>query len=140
MKKYIFTLLTICVFTIISCKEEKKAPVEPTQMQQVMAVHDEVMPKMGAIGKLIGTLKPMIDSTETGMKYEKAVQDLQNANKSMMDWMQGFGSNFDSDEILDGKKLTPEKQELLNKEEEKVKEVAELINSSITNAEALLKE
>ena len=105
-----------------------------------MAVHDEVMPKMGAISKLISTLKPMVDSTETGMKYEKAVQDLQKANKSMMDWMQGFGSKFDSDEILNGKELTPEKQDALDTEEVKVKEVADLMNTSIANAEALLKQ
>ena len=104
-----------------------------------MAVHDDVMPKMGTVGKLASTLKPMVDSTETGMQYEKAMKDLQKANKSMMEWMQGFGSKFDSDEILNGKELTPEKQNLLNTEEVKVKEVADLINSSIANAEALLK-
>jgi hypothetical protein len=27
-----------------------------------------------------------------------------------MDWMQGFGSRFDSDEILNGKELTEQKQ------------------------------
>lgn len=140
MKKYFLILLTISAFTFTSCKEEKKAPEGPTQMQQVMAVHDEVMPKMGTIGKLVSTLKPMVDSTETGMQYGKAMKDLQNANTSMMEWMQGFGSNFDSDEILNGKELTPEKQNLLNTQEVKVEKVAELINSSIANAEALLKD
>ena len=140
MKKYFLILLAICTFSLTSCKEEKKEAAAPTQMQQVMAVHDDVMPKMGAIGKLITTLKPMVDSTETGMQYEKAVQDLEKANKSMMEWMQGFGSKFDSDEILNGKDLTPEKQNLLDAEEMKIKEVADLMNSSITNAEALLKQ
>ncbi|WP_298489231.1 hypothetical protein [uncultured Maribacter sp.] len=139
MKKYILVLIAIATYTLTSCKEEKKAAAQPTQMQQVMAIHDEVMPKMGELGKLVSTLKPMIDSTETGMQYEKAMIDLQNANKSMMDWMQGFGSKFDSDEILNGKELTAEKQNLLNEEEESVKEVANLIHTSIANAEALLK-
>ncbi|WP_298479058.1 hypothetical protein [uncultured Maribacter sp.] len=139
MKKYILILVAITTYTLSSCKEEKKAPEGPTQMQQVMAIHDEVMPKMGAIGKLVSTLKPMVDSTETGMQYEVAMKDLQKANKSMMDWMQSFGSKFDSDEILNGKQLTPEKQELLNSEEIKVKEVADLINTSIAKAEVLLK-
>jgi len=139
MKKHFFTLLTILLCTITACKDKKKASEGPTQMQQVMAIHDEVMPKMGEIGKLVNTLKPMVDSTETGLQYEKAMNDLQNANKSMMDWMQGFGSKFDSDEILNGKELSDEKLNLLNKEEESVKKVANLINTSIANAEALLK-
>ncbi|RKR15066.1 hypothetical protein CLV91_1148 [Maribacter vaceletii] len=139
MKKHLLLLTAIITLTYTSCKEEKKAPTGPTQMQQVMAIHDEVMPKMGEIGKLVSTLKPLIDSTESGMKYEKAMKDLQNANKSMMDWMQGFGSKFDSDEILNGKELSAEKQNLLNEEEESVKEVANLINTSIANAETLLK-
>ncbi|WP_291864927.1 hypothetical protein [Maribacter sp.] len=140
MKKYTPILIALIALIYTSCKEEKKVPQEPTQMQQVMAIHDEVMPKMGTIGKLVSTLKPMIDSTETGAQYDIAMKDLQKANKSMMEWMQDFGSKFDSDEIINGKKLTPEKQVLLDIEEAKVKEVANLMNTSIANAEALLKE
>ena len=32
-----------------------------------------------------------------------------NPVKYMMDWMQGFGSRFDSDEILNGKELIEKK-------------------------------
>ena len=66
------------------------------------------------------------------------MKDLQRANKSMMDWMMGFGDRFDSDEILNGKELTAEKQAWLNEEEEKVVALKEQINSSIEKAEALL--
>ena len=105
-----------------------------------MAIHDEVMPKMGKLGKLVGELKEKIDTTETGKQYESAMKDLQEANRSMMDWMMNFGDRFDSDEILDGKALTEQKQLWLNEEEEKVKKLKEQINSSIARAEALLKE
>ncbi len=139
MKKNLILLLAIITLINISCKEEKKVATEPTQMQNVMAVHDEVMPKMSEIGKLITSLKPMADSTETGLQYRETINELKNANKSMMDWMQGFGDKFDSDEVLSGKALSPEKQNLLDIEEEKIKEVANLMNSSIAKAEALLK-
>ena len=56
----------------------------------------------------------------------------------MMNWMQGFGSRFDSDEILNGKELTEQKQIWLDEEEEKVKALREQINSSIENAEKIL--
>lgn len=132
-------LLIICLAILaISCKEEKKAPEGPTQMDRVMAVHDEVMPKMGALGKLVGELKEKVDTTEVGQQYEKAMKDLQKANRAMMNWMKNFGDRFDSDEILYGKELSEQKQQWLNEEEEKVNALKEQINGSIERAEALL--
>ena len=107
-------------------------------MEQVMAIHDEVMPKMGTLGRLVGQLKPMADSLGAESPEAEAMRDLQQANKSMMDWMQDFGDRFDSDEILEGKELSAEKQKWLDEEEEKVNKVKEQINSSIKKAEALL--
>lgn len=136
MKKTI--LLLTLIFVAVACKEKKAATDDMTQMQEVMAIHDEVMPKMGKLGKLVAELKTKVDTTETGQRYEAAMKDLQAAHKSMMDWMQGFGERFDSDEILNGKELTPQKQQWLDEEEEKVKALREQINSSIERAEALL--
>lgn len=139
MKKTLFTLLIVSLITFNSCKEEKKDE-GPTQMEQVMAIHDEVMPKMGKLGKLVGQLKPMADSLGMDSPQGEAMKDLQDANTAMMDWMKGFGDRFDSDEIIDGKALTPEKQQWLDEEEEKVKMVKEKMNSSIAKAEALINE
>nr|WP_298924106.1 hypothetical protein [uncultured Allomuricauda sp.] len=137
MKKTLLSVFLV-LFLLSSCKQEKKAPEGPTQMQQVMAVHDEVMPKMGTLGKLVGELKSKVDTTETGRQYEAAMKDLQVANTAMMDWMMAFGNRFDSDEILDGKELSEEKQRWLDEEETKVNALKEQINSSIKKAEALL--
>lgn len=137
MKNKLVTLVIAGLLSFISCKEEKKVE-EPTQMKEVMAIHDEVMPKMGALGKLVGQLKPMADSLGPESIEAKAMKDLQNANKAMMDWMQGFGNRFDSDEIMYGKELTEEKRKWLNEEEEKIKKVKADINSSIAKAEELL--
>ncbi|WP_036380376.1 hypothetical protein [Muricauda sp. MAR_2010_75] len=134
----LFYLSAITIVLFLSCKQEKKAPESPTQMEKVMAIHDEVMPKMGKLGKLVGELKAKVDTTEMGQKYEVAMKDLQEANTAMMDWMKGFGDRFDSDEILNGKELTEEKQQWLDEEEEKVKVVKEKINGSIERAEKLL--
>ncbi|WP_350286463.1 hypothetical protein [uncultured Croceitalea sp.] len=138
MKK---TLLVILLCAVASgCKQEKKADDNPTQMETVMMIHDEVMPKMGTLSKLVGELKAKVDTTAMGMKYEASMKELQGANMAMMDWMRGFGDRFDSDEILNGKALSSEKQVWLNEEEKKVKALKEQINSSIEKAEALLKE
>ncbi|MEH6745542.1 MAG: hypothetical protein V7670_01765 [Maribacter arcticus] len=138
MKK-LFTLLTfVGLLSVTSCKESKKAE-ETSRMEQVMDIHNEVMPKMGTLGKLVGQLKPMADSLGAESIEAKAMKDLQQANKSMMDWMQGFGNRFDPEEIMNGKELSEEKEQWLKEEEEKVKKVKEDINSSIQRAEEILK-
>ncbi|MDP2526106.1 hypothetical protein [Maribacter dokdonensis] len=139
--KNILYIATIAIFiSFTSCKESKKTETETSKMSEVMAIHDEVMPKMGTLGKLVGQLKPMADSLGVESVEFKAMKDLQEANRSMMDWMQGFGDRFDADEILNGKDLSDEKKKWLLEEEEKVKQVKENINSSIANAEKILSE
>ena len=138
MRKVLPLLICTVLLLSFSCKQERKASEEQTQMKEVMAIHDEVMPKMSTIGKLVGELKPKVDSTEMGQKYEVAMKDLQDANTAMMDWMKDFGDRFNHEEILNGKELSEEKQQWLDEEEEKVKVVKEKINGSIERAQALL--
>ena len=142
MRKIFSILLCTVLFLSFSCKQKQEdkatSAASAAQMDKVMAIHDEVMPKMGTIGKLVGELKPKVDSTEMGRQYEIAMKDLQDANTAMMDWMKDFGDRFNHEEILEGKALTEEKQQWLDEEEEKVKVVKEKINGSIARAEALL--
>lgn len=140
MKKFFSILAVVIVTANISCKDEKKedGKASNSQMERVMAIHDEVMPKMSTMGKMVGDLSAKEDSTELGLQYTSAKKGLQDAHKAMMDWMQGFGNRFDSDEILNGKTLTEQKQIWLDEEEEKVKALREQINTSIANAEKLL--
>ena len=105
-----------------------------------MAIHDEVMPQMSTLSKLVGELKSKADSTEQGLKYAAAMEDLQDSHKAMMDWMQGFGSRFTSDEILNGAPLSEEKQEWLDEEEEKVIALKKQILESIEEAQDLLQD
>lgn len=130
-------ILTLVALFLTACKEVKEDP-ELTQMEQVIAIHDEVMPKMSTISKLVSELKPKVDSTEMGIEYAAAMKDLQDSHKSMMDWMQGFGGRFDFDEIQNNKALSEEKQAWLDEEEEKVKALKEQINTSIAKANRLL--
>lgn len=133
-----FFLFILFLTFISACKDSPQKSDTPSQMKEVMAIHDEVMPKMGDISKLVATLKSKVDTTESGKEYEKAMIDLQNAHKEMMDWMRGFGDRFNSDEILNDAALSPEKLKWLEEEEQKIKKVKEDINSSIENAEKML--
>ncbi|MDG3582599.1 hypothetical protein [Galbibacter pacificus] len=138
--KNLILILSIVFLSATACKQTPKKDQGPTQMEKVMAVHDSLMPKMNTLTKLVAELNEKADTTETGMKYEAAKKDLQAAHKSMMDWMQDFGTKFDHEEILKRKELTPEKKELLNEEEKEVEGLKEQIDTSIKNAEVLLGE
>jgi len=138
MKIKTILLIALIVLTI-SCKSEEKKTNEETRMERVISVHDEMMPKMGSIGKLISTLEQKADSS-LGEPYKIAQDDLEDAYTYMMDWMKGFGDRFDSDEIMNGKALSKQKEAWLIEEEEKVTIMRDMINNSITNAEALLKD
>ncbi|MBT8302780.1 MAG: hypothetical protein KJO63_15760 [Maribacter sp.] len=140
MKKVLSILAAVVLISSISCKDEKKEAAKGTnqQMKKVMAIHDEVMPKMSAMGSMVGELSSKEDSTELGLQYKAARRGLQDAHKAMMDWMQGFSNRFEPDEILNGKALTAQKQIWLDEEEEKVKALREQIYNSIEQAEKLL--
>ncbi len=138
--KFLPLLLSLSLFFgTTSCKEKNPEPAK-NQMAEVMAIHDEVMPRMGEIGKLVATLKPMADSAGQDSKYHKSMRELQEAHKSMFSWMREFGDRFDPDEILHGKELTEQKQAWLDEEEKKVRALREEINGSIARAKKVLEE
>lgn len=141
LKTPFYTLIALLSVGLLSlgCKGETP-PSESNKMAEVIAVHDEVMPKMSEIGKLVAQLKPMADSSETGLPYLKAMRDLQDAHAAMMDWMKGFGDRFDYEEVMEGKPLSPEKIALLKDEEVKVKAMRDLVLQSINSAEKILDE
>ncbi len=134
--RYLTIVLSLLLVFTISCKNDSKE--QGLQMKEVMAIHDEVMPKMSEISKLVATLKAKADSTENSKAYKDAMKDLQDAHKEMMDWMTGFGNRFNSDEILNGASLNPEKMKWLKEEEKKIKKVKKDIIKSIDNAKKLL--
>ena len=72
--------------------------------------------------------------------YQVANDSLANAYDYMMDWMKGFGEKFDSDEILKGKALSPEKEAILIEEEAKVNKMKAMMLGSIEYAESLLEQ
>lgn len=135
MKRIITVLCMLILIGMTSCKKELKTD-DTQQMKEVIAIHDELMPKMNVIGNLITQLNSSPDS----LKHQTAVNDLKDAHESMMNWMQGFGDRFTYEEILEGKTLNKEKQELLDKEEQLVKALETKMLKSIENAKALLKE
>ncbi len=127
---------------VAGCRGEKKeeAADASDRMEEVIAVHDEVMPEMKTIANLVAELKPLADSTGADSRYAAAMEDLQEAHQSMMDWMQGFGDRFDHEEIMKGKALSEEKQAWLVEEQEKVEAMRDQVLGSIEQAREVLEE
>lgn len=101
---------------------------------KVIAVHDDVMPKLGQISDLKGQLEERMSQSvdsATMDNYIKLMEDLDTADEGMWVWMRAFKSNIEElplDSALN----------YLASEQAKVDEVAEKINASIAAAEAAL--
>lgn len=112
---------------------------EKTQMQRLVKEHDQLMAKeMGKTVRLIGQLQQRVKQGDDLSQYESAIEALKAANKAMSDWMQGFGSRFDAEEMYQAKPLTDQKKVWLDQEEVKFFAMKDQLQSSIEEAELLL--
>lgn len=134
-----FIYIALLTFFFISCNQLSEEEVKfDALMEQVISVHDEVMPKMGEISSLIKDLETRIDTTETGKSYVKAQQDLKDSYDFMMTWMSDFGEKFPHDEgEMNAEKISSQ-MKLLKGEEIEVGKLRDQINTSIDNAKRLL--
>ncbi|MCG8475184.1 MAG: hypothetical protein MI784_06895 [Cytophagales bacterium] len=108
---------------------------EQALFQEVMAIHDSIMPEMGTIMKYKRQLKKENDSLSalSGTKSQttilnKKIRLLDSADKAMMHWMHAFDSkktvNHPHEEIM----------KYLNGEKEKIQQVKKLMEESIRKA------
>lgn len=139
MKKLL--VLGAIILTVVACKNkeaETDTPAGPTQMEEVVAMHDELMPKMSTIGELISKLEADLDTTEVDSIKIKVIADLKHANHSMMVWMKDFGGSFETDEIMNGAELSEAKKEILDEFESSVHALQAEMQTAIENAQAAL--
>ena len=74
---------------------------EDSLYSNLMAVHDEMMPKMQDIMNLKSELSPIADSLSSidslaTKAIHQTLSDLENADRAMMGWMHQFNPNMDS--------------------------------------------
>jgi len=136
MKKLL--LILALATSVFACKQKETKPEGPSPMEQVMAVHDELMPKMSTIGGLISKLEATKDSTQADSVKLKVIHDLKGANNQMMTWMMDFGNAFETDEVMDGKALSEEKMKTLEGFQKSVNELKVQMNSAIEAGEKVL--
>ena len=111
--RYLYSLLFLSFLITLSCgkpagqvendEPEEEMAEDPNQAlyEQVMEIHDEVMPKMEDIYKIKSQLQEQIANSPDMVvgkreKIEKMIKELDSANNLMMDWMHQFNPLPDS--------------------------------------------
>lgn len=139
--KSTLSIFIIVLLMLTSCADENKKLVNDLH-QKVMDVHDEVMPKMGALMKYKKDLKTKVEElTTTGLEENKdkivelteAIEALDNSHEDMMSWMREFDNDFEG-------KVHEDVMEYLNDQMNKIEGVGKATNEAIKRAEALMAE
>jgi len=137
-------LFLVLIVTLIACGGGSSATpeqkMESDRWDAVMANHDVVMPMMGTTHKVRKKLKKMMKEgsgmDKNGLiKTTILLENLDKADESMMDWMQGFQKLGK----LQDTKSHEQIMAYLDKEEQGINKVKELMETSITQGERFLK-
>ncbi|WP_462247792.1 hypothetical protein [Ekhidna sp.] len=113
--KYL-TLLFIAL--VVACSPSKENELK-TLKDEVMAIHDEVMPKIGDLRKVRMELESLSDSlmatdSTRAMELSSLAADISDASEGMMMWMRNYEPEFEGTEAeikayLEGQKVSIQK-------------------------------
>jgi len=140
MKIFFSVFLIVSSILIVSCSEKQKEAKDELY-DKVMAVHDEIMPKMGDIMKFKKQLQEKIDALSAAeevnsakiSELEQAIADLDNSHDEMMGWMRQFDNDFEG-------MVNEDIMKYLNDQMGKIKKVGEVTNAALKQAEEMLEE
>ena len=142
------TSILLMLFMFFSCSPERQEQneeiideipaderTEKAMLDEVIEIHDEVMPKIEDIMRLQGRLQARFDSLmfeeanpEELTELREKIKNLRSADSAMMTWMRQFKPVADS--------INHEsRMEYLAAEREKISQVRDMINNSIKEAE-----
>jgi len=127
----LFVLLAVTLFSCNKSGRDATAsdPVDnesnQTLYNQVMDIHDEVMPKMDDLYKMKKQLQDQIENTpdlpeEKKFEMEATIKQLDSANNSMMVWMRQFNPPTDSADQEALREYLEEQLEMVKKMREDV--------------------
>lgn len=138
MKLYWSFLSAIVLFLLASCNQTQTQ--EQEKWDAIMAVHDELMPKMSDINRLNQELTARLGALDSTKAEDRAavlaqIQGLASAENTMMDWM----SNVKSLEQVRQEGDHTKVMEYLEAEQNKVDQMKEEMLKSIENAEIFVK-
>lgn len=130
MKYWAFLLISA---SLIACKQDLSSD-EQILYDEVMVIHDEVMPKISNMNLLQSKLEKMLpDAPEGAVKalVQKNIGDLSSANDAMFEWMNNFKKKKDLPEGISYSNY-------LSSEKIKIQRVSNAMLSSIAASEELI--
>ncbi|MDX1940078.1 MAG: hypothetical protein SFU99_05965 [Saprospiraceae bacterium] len=140
MKTYQLLIFLILGSFALSCDQTAKQQAQEQQLwDQVMAVHDEVMPKMGEMNQLSRDLRTKLEELDTTLTEQReqmmmGIRALEQADEGMMSWM----SAIEPLDELHENKTHEEIMAYLKEEQQKVSKVKEDMLKSIEEGKKLL--
>ena len=138
------TFFFVLLFILGSCgsgsRQTQEEQLQGEKWDAVMANHDIVMPMMGDTRKVGKQLKAFRDKQSEGAtdlltKANQLIADLEKADESMMDWMHDFKKLGE----LQGTMSHEEILQYLDKEDQRMKKVKELFDTSIEQGQTFIK-
>ena len=127
--------LSILLFCLVSCVHSNN-PERNKAYDEMMAIHDEVMPEMGTIHKLEKGLKKKIENTSSPdsiLLMKTTLQKLSASGEGMMDWMHNL--NVPKKNVPDAEAIA-----YLKSEKVKISKVSKQMKESIKSSKAILGE
>ncbi|MBK6263613.1 hypothetical protein JKA74_01095 [Marivirga sp. S37H4] len=132
----LYQLMFLCLIStaFISCTDSEKEV--NSLKEEVIRIHDEVMPKMDEIMQLKKALKEresVLDSSQTEemTAIHNHILHLDEADEEMMNWMRNYNASMEN--MTDEEKI-----EYLKNEKVAIQMVKQLMMSSITEAKTYL--
>lgn len=128
-------LLILCVIAF-SCQSGKQDEIAELK-EVVMALHDDVMPKMSELNYTRKELMAFSDSLQASDStqaavYATAAKNIADANNGMRNWMQNYEPDFQGTD--------EEYLEYLNGQKEAIQKVKDDMEGSLADGKALLEE
>ena len=121
MMKKVFYVLFLLVFALVlpqGCDSKKETKID--EYEEIMAIHDAVMPKMGVVNRLKRELQAFLPTTEDSLQIATinySIGELLESEELMQDWMhnwaetsQGLDKNSDAYQVF----LSDQKKSIIN--------------------------
>jgi len=126
----LFRLLLLLVSIIIVSCGPPKDPAYKDLYDEVMVIHDDVMPKMTDINRAKKKLRKLKDGSNDEL-ITLQIEQLDAADEAMMSWMHEF----------DARELSTLEENLnyLHKEKSKIQQVSDQMLQSLQEADLLIK-
>lgn len=90
----IFTLIAAGLLSVGACSNAQQETAQQKAWDEMMVIHDEVMPRMSEINALAKIIEASLADTTLNTELRTAAQqtlaDLETADKAMWDWMYGL--------------------------------------------------